>query len=144
MSEEKNLALEMLREFKEAFSASNDPEFWLKLIVEETQEVERALADTIKEFSDLSYVLAGYCTSIDSNDEIKEGHKAVLDYAAALIIHGREFFGDATLGEAFRRVHKSNMTKLGDDGKPIVREDGKILKGPNYEPPNILSLITGR
>lgn len=34
-------------------------------------------------------------------------------------------------------VHASNMTKLGDDGKPIYREDGKVLKGPNYVEPNI-------
>lgn len=33
----------------------------------------------------------------------------------------------------FEMVHKSNMSKLGEDGKPIKREDGKILKGPNYK-----------
>lgn len=47
------------------------------------------------------------------------------------------------LEEAFRRVHASNMSKLGDDGKPLRREDGKILKGPNYAPPVLLDLITG-
>jgi len=35
----------------------------------------------------------------------------------------------------FEMVHKSNMSKLGEDGKPVYREDGKILKGPNYKPP---------
>ena len=39
------------------------------------------------------------------------------------------------LNEALYRVHRSNMSKLGEDGKPIRREDGKILKGPNYKPP---------
>lgn len=34
-------------------------------------------------------------------------------------------------------VHRSNMSKLGEDGKPIRREDGKIQKGPNYSPPDI-------
>ena len=34
--------------------------------------------------------------------------------------------------DVFEMVHKSNMSKLGADGKPIYREDGKILKGPNY------------
>lgn len=33
--------------------------------------------------------------------------------------------------EAFKRVHESNMSKLGEDGRPIYREDGKVLKGPN-------------
>jgi predicted HAD superfamily Cof-like phosphohydrolase len=31
-------------------------------------------------------------------------------------------------------VHQSNLTKLGEDGKPIFRDDGKVLKGPNYQP----------
>ena len=44
------------------------------------------------------------------------------------------------LDEAMRRVHKSNMSKLGEDGKPIYREDGKVLKGPNYAPPNLKDL----
>ena len=45
------------------------------------------------------------------------------------------------LEEALFRVHKSNMSKLGLDGKPIRREDGKILKGPNYQPPKLDDLV---
>lgn len=45
------------------------------------------------------------------------------------------------LQEAFERVHASNMSKLGEDGQPIYREDGKILKGPNYKEPNITGLF---
>ena len=45
------------------------------------------------------------------------------------------------LDEAMRRVHKSNMSKLGEDGKPIYRGDGKVLKGPNYKPPTLTDLI---
>ena len=45
------------------------------------------------------------------------------------------------LDEALDRVHKSNMSKLGEDGKPIYREDGKVLKGPNYKPPNLEDLV---
>ena len=45
------------------------------------------------------------------------------------------------LDEAMRRVHKSNMSKLGEDGKPIYRGDGKVLKGPNYAPPNLENLV---
>ncbi len=45
------------------------------------------------------------------------------------------------LDEAFKRVFESNMSKLGDDGKPVYREDGKVLKGPNYNPPNLTDLI---
>lgn len=43
--------------------------------------------------------------------------------------------------QALRRVHKSNLSKLGEDGKPIKREDGKVLKGPNYQPPDLSDLI---
>ena len=45
------------------------------------------------------------------------------------------------LDEALYRVHLSNMTKLGEDGKPIRREDGKVLKGPNYQPPTLTDLV---
>lgn len=45
------------------------------------------------------------------------------------------------LEDAFLRVFESNMSKLGDDGKPLYREDGKVLKGPNYFPPDLSDLI---
>jgi len=46
-----------------------------------------------------------------------------------------------SLDEALDRVHKSNMSKLDDNGEPIYREDGKVLKGPNYKPPNLKDLV---
>ena len=45
------------------------------------------------------------------------------------------------LDGALDLVHESNMSKLGEDGKPILREDGKVLKGPNYKPPDLSDLI---
>ena len=45
------------------------------------------------------------------------------------------------LDEAMDRVHKSNMSKLDEYGKPILREDGKVLKGSNYKPPNLEDLV---
>jgi len=44
------------------------------------------------------------------------------------------------LDEALDRVHASNMSKLGEDGQPVYREDGKVLKGPNYKPPDLTDL----
>ena len=44
------------------------------------------------------------------------------------------------LDEALDRVHKSNLSKL-VDGKPLKREDGKVLKGPNYQPANLIDLV---
>jgi predicted HAD superfamily Cof-like phosphohydrolase len=45
------------------------------------------------------------------------------------------------LDEALDRIHKSNMSKLDSEGKPIYREDGKVLKGPNYKPPTLTDLV---
>ena len=45
------------------------------------------------------------------------------------------------LDEAYRRVHQSNMSKLGEDGKPLYRVDGKVLKGPRYFPPQLGDLV---
>ena len=45
------------------------------------------------------------------------------------------------LDEAMHRVHESNMSKLDEDGNPIYREDGKVLKGPNYQPPDLSDLV---
>ena len=45
------------------------------------------------------------------------------------------------LDEALNRVHLSNMSKLDEDGKPILRDDGKVLKGPNYKPPDLSDLF---
>ena len=43
--------------------------------------------------------------------------------------------------EVFNEIQRSNMSKLGADGKPIYREDGKVLKGPNYFKPNIKAIL---
>ena len=42
---------------------------------------------------------------------------------------------------AYNRVHASNMSKLDENGNPIYREDGKILKGSNYFEPNLIDLV---
>lgn len=47
---------------------------------------------------------------------------------------------DAVLDE----VHSSNMTKLGADGRPVRRADGKVLKGPDYRPPDVKSVLAAQ
>ena len=44
--------------------------------------------------------------------------------------------------ECWKVVHESNLSKLGPDGRPIYRDDGKVTKGPNYEPPDMISVVT--
>ena len=43
--------------------------------------------------------------------------------------------------DIFNEIQRSNMSKLGEDGQPIFREDGKVLKGPNYIKPNISKIL---
>jgi predicted HAD superfamily Cof-like phosphohydrolase len=48
------------------------------------------------------------------------------------------------IAEVFEEIQRSNMSKLGADGKPIYREDGKVLKGPNYFKPNIGEILADK
>ena len=54
-----------------------------------------------------------------------------------ILSHGNQH----KITEVFNEIQRSNMSKLGADGKPIYREDGKVLKGPNYFKPNIESIF---
>ena len=45
------------------------------------------------------------------------------------------------IDEVFAEVHRSNLSKLGEDGKPVLREDGKVLKGPNFFMPDIRGIL---
>lgn len=54
-----------------------------------------------------------------------------------ILEHGMQY----KIEEVFNEIQRSNMSKLGADGKPIYREDGKVLKGPNYFKPNIAAII---
>ena len=58
------------------------------------------------------------------------------------VVYGTALAFGLPLDPAFNRVHESNMSKL-VDGKPLYREDGKVLKGPNYQPPVLDDLFNG-
>ena len=45
------------------------------------------------------------------------------------------------IDECFREVHVSNMSKLGEDGEPMYREDGKVIKSDRYQPPKLTDLV---
>ena len=124
-------------DFIRKFDAPRDPEFWKGLIREEMQEVHKAAADLLKELADVMYVTIGYQLVGGQpleNAAVGETNVERYAYFLSLVPHD-------TFAEAFRRVHESNMSKLGDDGEPIRREDGKILKGPNYKPPFLEDII---
>lgn len=60
------------------------------------------------------------------------------------VIYGMGHVMGINLDACFAEVHRSNMTKLGKDGKPIYREDGKVLKGPNFEKPDLEGVLNVR
>jgi predicted HAD superfamily Cof-like phosphohydrolase len=57
------------------------------------------------------------------------------------VTYGAAYTFGLDIDEAFKRIHESNMSKLGADGKPIYRDDGKVIKGPNYQPPTLDDIV---
>ena len=116
------------REYRKSYQIPNSPSRNRRngqknLIVEEFKEFLEAenllfrkdskiKQDCLKELADLVYVCYQYAANMDWD-----------------------------LDEAMHRVHESNMSKLDEYGNPIYREDGKVLKGPNYLPPNLEDLV---
>jgi predicted HAD superfamily Cof-like phosphohydrolase len=81
--------------------------------------------------------------------ELKDAVEAkdIVEVADALtdllyVIYGAGHAFGINLDLAFNLVHASNMSKLDEEGNPIYREDGKVLKGPNYFPPKIKRALT--
>lgn len=122
----KSFLSEQAAEFRNAFRVSNTPtarNTQRTLIVEEFKEFlesEQLLTrdhpayreNTLKELADLVYVCYQYAANMKWD-----------------------------LDEALDRVHRSNMSKLDSNGQPIYRADGKVLKGPAYQPPNLSDLV---
>ena len=76
--------------------------------------------------------------ALDRND--------IVDAADALtdilyVVYGAGHAFGINLDHTFAEVQRSNMSKLGPDGKPIFREDGKVLKGPNYTKPDLRKIL---
>ena len=81
-------------------------------------------------------------------DELKQAinQKNLPEVADALtdilyVTYGAGHAFGINLDKCFEEVQNSNMSKLGDDGKPIYSEKGKVLKGPNYFKPNLSNLL---
>lgn len=76
-------------------------------------------------------------------EHLVEVGDALIDTMVVLIgtYHAYGFGKEGLWEKLWDEVQGSNMSKLGEDGKPILREDGKFLKGPNYYRPNLKSII---
>ena len=102
---------------KPSFSTDKINKLRLSLIKEEVQELSEAiqkkdLLEVADALTDILYVTYG------------AGHAFGID-----------------LDKCFDEVQASNMSKLGEDGKPIYNEDGKVMKGPNYFKPNLKKVL---
>jgi len=85
------------------------------------------------------------------DEELKELREALddrnlVEVADALtdllyVVYGAGHSFGIDLDKCFKEVHNSNMSKLGEDGNPIYREDGKVLKGPNYWKPDLKKVL---
>lgn len=83
-------------------------------------------------------------------DELKEAivDQDIVEIADALtdilyVVYGAGHAFGIDLDKCYAEVHRSNMTKLDEDGKPLFREDGKVMKSSSYEPPNLSKIILG-
>lgn len=126
-----------LHEFITKFDAKPD---WNVLIIEESKEVAEAVEHLLKELADLIYVVYGAEISNTANEALLENNPHFKTASKWLEGFAPEF-GAQIMSEAFARVHASNMSKLDDNGNPIKRDDGKIMKGPNYAPPTLTDLV---
>ena len=104
----------------------------LKLIEEETEEFREAVENLFEntECGEGEDVL---------NDNREDLAKELTDLLYVCYWTAAKIGID--INEAFRRVHASNMSKLGPDGKPVKREDGKVLKGPHYHAPDLSGVV---
>jgi len=73
------------------------------------------------------------------NKNLKEVADALTDIL--YVTYGAGYAYGIDLDKCFKEVQRSNMSKLGSDGKPIYNENGKVMKGPNYTPPNLKQFI---
>ena len=81
-----------------------------------------------------------YLEAANANDliEVADALGDMLYILCGTIIeHGMQH----KIDEVFDEIQKSNMSKLGEDGEPIYREDGKVLKGPDYFMPDISKIL---
>ena len=77
---------------------------------------------------------------------VDDGTRDVVGAADALgdlvyVIYGMANETDIPLPEVIAEIHRANLSKLDADGRPIYREDGKVLKGPAYRPPDVAGVL---
>jgi phosphoribosyl-ATP pyrophosphohydrolase len=123
-------AIDQVKEFAEAFN--------IKYSKEINPNLDQSTIDLrfrLMEEENLEYLEAA------KNNDIVEIADALGDIlyilCGTILAHGLQH----KIVEVFNEIQRSNMSKLDINGKPVIREDGKILKGPNYFKPNIKDIL---
>ena len=116
-------------EFRTCYEVRNSPE--------NSDMQMRLIHEEYLEFIEAEAIISGEPTATlyDYENALKE--LADLVYVCFQYAENREW----DLLTALNRVHQSNMSKLDENKRPIRRDDGKILKGPNYKPPYLTDLV---
>ena len=111
-----------------------------KLGIKETPTADLGKAKNLLRYKLMREENEEYLEAANNNDlvEVADALGDMLYILCGTILeHGMQY----KIEEVFEEIQRSNMSKLGADGKPIYREDGKVLKGPNYFKPNIASIL---
>lgn len=119
---------EMVREFHKAYSCAIAPKPTNKLTPQLLIIRKRLIDEEHKELVE----------AMEAED-MENIAKELCDLL--YVVYGTALAYGIDVDECFREVHASNMSKLGPDGKPIYREDGKVLKGPHYRPPSLKRVL---
>ena len=122
--------LEAVKEFHTAF----------KIGYRETPKADLGIEKNMLRYKLMREENEEYLEAANNNDlvEVADALGDMLYILCGTIIeHGLQH----KIEEVFDEIQRSNMSKLGEDGQPIYREDGKVLKGPNYFKPNIESIL---
>ena len=96
------------------------------------EKTMKLIYDLIKEeLNELEYAM--------KTKNLKEIADALTDIL--YVTYGAGFAYGIDLDKCFKEVQRANMSKLGEDGKPIFNEKGKVMKGPNYREPNLKQFV---
>ncbi len=121
--------LKAVAEFHKAFGQKDGK--WPQLLSNAEYDLRHTL---MKEEND-EYLEACYSKSLVEIADALGDQLYIL--CGTILKHGMQHI----IEDVFNEIQSSNMSKLGDDGKPVLREDGKILKGPGYHRPDISKFI---
>ena len=120
--------IKKVKEFHSAFKVEDSQNF------EKNRDIFKLRYELMKEENE-EYVQA--CVMGDKIEIADALGDQLYVLVGTIIAHGLEH----KIEDVFNEIHSSNMSKLGEDGKPVYREDGKILKGSKFFRPDLIKIL---